>query len=282
MSAQWLWLSGRFVPEADARVPAASRSVRAGFGVFETLRVHRGRGLWLERHLARLEASATALGLWPGPLDASGTLAELCRRNGVEDAFARITLGDGFAQVSLSPLPAELEDQRSRGIRLPVVALVRALPGVKSTSRAELELAEQRSGGEALLSRARVELFETTRANFFALTDAGLETAAQADVLPGIARQVVLEIAAERGLGVREVAPRLDGREAWREAFATSSARGIRPVVELDGTPLAALPGPVTLELQRTFDGRAGLSAPVSSGGFATPRKTSATGKEPA
>ena len=81
---------------------------------------------------------------------------------------------------------------------------------------------------------------------------------------------------------LRRVAPRLDARELWKEGFATSSARGIRPVVEIDGVPLAALPGPVTLELQRAFDRRAGLSGPVSSSGIAAPRKTSATGKEPA
>jgi branched-subunit amino acid aminotransferase/4-amino-4-deoxychorismate lyase len=260
MSAAWIWHSGRFAREAEAVVPATSRSVRSGFGVFETLRVRGGRGLLLPRHLARLEASATSLGLWRGPLDAAGILAELSRRNQLDDAFARITLGDGFAHVALSPLPTELDEQRGRGLRLPVIALARALPGVKSTSRLELEIAERDAGGEALLSRSRVELLETTRANFFAVTDRGLETAAPTEVLPGIGRQLVLEIATERKLAVCTAAPRLTERERWREAFAISSARGVRPVREIDATPLAASTGPITLELQRAFDERAGRS----------------------
>jgi len=257
--AAWGWLSGRFVREQEALVPGASRSVSSGLGVFETLRVRNGQALLLARHLARLEKSATALGLWTGPFDAAGTLAELCQRNGLDDAFGRITLGEEFAHICVSPLPPDLEEQRTAGIRLPVISLTRALPGLKSTSRIELEMAERSAGGEVLLSRSRNELLETTRANFFAVSERGLETAMQLDVLPGIARQLVLEIAAKRGLAVLEAAPRLETRERWKEAFATNSPRGIRPVVEVDGAEVTRAPGPITLELQRCFDELSGL-----------------------
>lgn len=262
MSERWVWLSDRFVAEAEASVPVTSRSVRLGVGVYDTLRVTHGRAPLLERHLVRLESGARACGVWPGPRDWEGVLAELVRRNCIEEGFARITLGDGFALVSLAPLPPELEAQRSAGFRLRTETLERPLASLKGLSRLDLEIAEQRAGGEVLLVGADGRALETTRANFFAVTEAGLETAALPSVLPGVARALLMEIAAGEALAVREVAPRLSEIARWREAFTSSAPRGIRPVVAIDGHVLSSgRPGPLALHLQRALDARCGLGA---------------------
>jgi branched-chain amino acid aminotransferase len=260
MSQRWVWLSGRVVPESEALVPASSRSVRLGMGVYETMRVRAGRAPLLELHLERLEDAARALALWPGPLDWAGALAELAARNGLADAVARITLGDGFALLGIEPLPAALSAQRREGIELLTVVLERPLAGLKSTSRADLELAERRAGGEALCVSAAGSLLETTRANFFAISDAGLQTAPVPDVLPGIARALVLGIAADRGIAVTERAPALADLDTWQEAFATNASRGIRAVNAIDGRSIGTgKPGPRALELQRALDARMGI-----------------------
>src|SRR5262249_35417075 len=149
------------------------------------------------------------------------------------DGVGRITLGDGFALLALAPLPEELAVQRSRGIALPLLELVRPRAHLKSTSRLDLELAEGDAGGEGLLLDRDGRALETTRANFFAVTDRGLETAPVPDVLPGIARELLLELAAERGLEVRQTAPRLVDLARWREAFASNAPRGVRPVFSI-------------------------------------------------
>jgi branched-chain amino acid aminotransferase len=262
VSGDWVWLDGRFVLAAEARVPALSRTVRLGVGVYETIRVARGQALLLDRHLARLEAGARPLGLWPGPIEWRELVAGLARRNQLPDASARITLGDGFALLHLTPLPPDLAGQRAEGIALATATWNRPFADLKTTSRFELEQIEARAGGETLLVGSDGGVLETTRANFFAVGVAGLETAPLPDVLPGIARQVVLELAAESGLAVREVAPRIGDRALWREAFVTNAPRGVRPVVAIDAAPLASKrPGPIALRLQRALDLRSGLTS---------------------
>jgi branched-chain amino acid aminotransferase len=260
LSQRWVWLSGSFVLEIEARVPATSRSLSLGVGLFETLRFSRGRAPLLDRHLARLEASARALGLWPGALDWAGALAELARRNRLERGIARITLGDGFALLGLAPLPAELDAQRTRGIALASTRLARPLAHLKGTSRLDLELAERRAAGEVLLVSPTGSVLETTRANFFAVTELGLQTAPVPDVLPGVARELLLELARCRGLALRERAPQLADVRTWHEAFASNAARGVRPVTSIDGVAIASgRAGPLTLELQRALDERMGV-----------------------
>jgi branched-subunit amino acid aminotransferase/4-amino-4-deoxychorismate lyase len=260
LSERWVWLSGSFVLEAEAGVPATSRSLTLGVGLYETLRLSRGRAPLLERHLTRLEVSARALGLWPGSLDWAGALAELARRNRLAEGVARITLGDGFALLGLAPLPAELDAQRQRGIALASARLARPLAHLKSTSRLDLELAERRAGGEALLVGPTGSVLETTRANFFAVGEHGLQTAPVPDVLPGVARALLTELARARSMPLREQAPRLADIRVWREAFTSNAARGIRPVTSIDGVAIAmGRPGPLTLELQRALDERMGV-----------------------
>jgi branched-subunit amino acid aminotransferase/4-amino-4-deoxychorismate lyase len=262
VSARWVWLSGRFLHEAEASIPATSRSVRLGVGVYDTFRVRGGRAPLLARHLQRIERSARELDLWPGPQDWEGVLAELARRNALDDGVARLTLGDGFALLGLAPLPEELDTQRRRGIELPVLRLERPLADVKGTSRLDLEHAERRAGGEVLLLSASGSALETTRANFFAVTGTGLETAPVPDVLPGIARALLLEIALELGIGVSQRAPRLADLGTWREAFASNAPRGVRPVTAIAGAAIGdGKPGPLSLELQRRLDERSGLGA---------------------
>jgi branched-subunit amino acid aminotransferase/4-amino-4-deoxychorismate lyase len=76
-------------------------------------------------------------------------------------------------------------------------------------------------------------LLETSRANLFAVTDAGIMTARANRVLPGIGRQLVLEFARTHKIPVRAQAPRLRDWKHWRACFASNAVRGIRPVSQL-------------------------------------------------
>lgn len=87
-----VWLNGRFLDRADARVSAFDASVQHGVGLFETMLAAHGRVFRVERHLARLARSAAELGLSDSLKTAP--LAEL-----IENAVERSELAEGEARA---------------------------------------------------------------------------------------------------------------------------------------------------------------------------------------
>ena len=252
-----VWLSGRFVAEEQARVPATSLTVTAGVGLYETLRLVSGVAPLLDLHLARLHSAYAALGMRPQPHDWSRILSQLAARNRIRNGQARIVVGDGFELATCAPLPRGLAKERKQGISLETVRLERTAAALKGTSRLALWLAERSAGREVLLVSARGQVLETTRANLFVVTDRGLQTASTSQVLPGIARGLVVELAKQMGIAVQLRAPSIRERSHWHEVLVTNALRGIRPVCRIAGFEF---PPPradsVTRHLQHSLDAR--------------------------
>src|SRR3954468_16987670 len=64
-----VWLNGRLVAPEDALVPVADHGLTVGDGLFETMKVIDGQPFALTRHLARLQRTASGLGLGVPPVD---------------------------------------------------------------------------------------------------------------------------------------------------------------------------------------------------------------------
>jgi branched-subunit amino acid aminotransferase/4-amino-4-deoxychorismate lyase len=264
--ARTIWLDGRYVREDHAEVRATSRTVTAGLGLFETIRIVRGAAPLLDRHLARLVAAhreATARGVDlvdPSSRDWPHILAVLARRNHLRSGAARILIGDGFALATCDRLPRGLERERREGLALGRIRLAWPMAHLKTSSRAALVLAEASARGEVALEGPGAQLTETSRANLFVVTARGLETAAEPSALPGIAREIVLEEAHRLGIPVRLRAPRWGERGSWHEVFTANALRGIRPVRSIDAHAFP-LPGArsITSRLSRRLDRHMGL-----------------------
>ena len=251
----YVWLSGRFVPEPEARVPAGSRALLLGMGLYESIRISGGVPPLLDQHLERLGTAAERWGLKLGGFDWASILTELAERNQLSQGRARITLAEDFTLITCRALPAELEREQREGIELATEVLERPLAEAKSTSRFALEVAERQIGGEALLTTVDGRVLETTRANFFAVRAGQLWTAPPPRVLPGIARALVLAAARDAGIAVIEQPPVLAERDHWQECFVTNAIRGVRPVATIDALALARpIPGGLTRRMQAEMD----------------------------
>lgn len=276
-----IWAGGRLRTPDEPVLTAVDHGVTVGDGVFETCAVHDGQAFALTRHLARLEASASGLGLPPLPLDevreaVHATLAAAGGRAG----RLRITVTGGPGPMGSQRLAAS--EQRpvvvvvagpgaatdvSRAVRVPWVRNERSpLAGLKTTSYGEnvVALARARAQGadEALLADTRGRLSEGTGSNVFVETGGELLTPSLATgALAGITRALLLEWGSAAGLPVREARTDelpwevLDDVLAGRAHLAlTGSIRNVTPVVRLDGTDLSA--GPLCREAQRVFAAR--------------------------
>jgi branched-chain amino acid aminotransferase len=239
-------MDGSLVAASAATVSLVERGVQSGVGVFETLAVRSGRPVDLPEHLARLARSAGALSI---ALPAAGALEE-----GVGAVAARVPSGHGWLKVVAfrgsswaafgGSSPPEEEGAPCRALVLPWRRDRRdPLAGIKSTSYAGfirgLEFAEARGADEGLFTNDRGHLTEGCTSNLFAIRGRALFTPAVSDgILEGITRAKVLQAARGLGLSVHEGKLRLPRLLGADEAFVSSSTRGVRPLVAVDGRPI--------------------------------------------
>src|ERR1022692_3092308 len=100
-----IYLDGRFVDEADAKVSVFDHGLLYGDGVFEGIRLYGGNVFRLEQHLERLENSAQAI-LLHLPLKRQELIratCETCRVNGLSDAYIRLVVTRGVGDLGLAP-----------------------------------------------------------------------------------------------------------------------------------------------------------------------------------
>ena len=139
-------------------------------------------------------------------------------------------------------------------------ALASISGAVIAAGRVEVEsrdqVVEHFDGGTvgAILVRDGLAL-EGGRSNLFTVLGGVVRThPASNQILPGITRAMILELAAERGCEVREVATPVDALADASEAFMTGSSTELKSVVRIDGRPVGdGAPGPVARELYGAF-----------------------------
>jgi branched-chain amino acid aminotransferase len=275
-----VWVDGRVLAADEPCLPASDRGFLFADSVYETIRTYDRRVFLLGDHLDRLRRSAEALFL---PILYSDeeltavaqTLLEEWPQGHEASVRIVITRGDGGSGLSLPepqrprlvvlcrPLPAVPPDLYEGGVAaaLPDAAThkISAIPSyVKSGSYLAniLALREARAKGgfEALLRGPDGSFSEGTTSNFFVVKDSVLRTPTVSHILPGITRALVLAVAAEAGLSVREEALWDADLAGADEMFLTSSIKEIVPVISVDGAPVGdGVRGPVTTRLQARF-----------------------------
>ena len=168
--------------------------------------------------------------------------------------------GQVYIAISpLLPLPRELYE---KGVHVETTELQREHPRLKSTafiSRSDSERRHIAQEGifEALLVKEGT-ILEGMTSNFFYVGQVSnlphLGTASN-DILLGITRETVLDIARSRGLTVTYEPLKLEQLKEISEAFITSSSRGVVPVIQIDDVMVGeGSPGPITREFMSAYD----------------------------
>ena len=272
-----IWLNGRLVSRADALVSVFDAGFVLGDGVWEGLRLHKGRLLFLEAHLDRLFASAAAIGLdmKMTRADFVAALDATCVANGMTDgAHLRlmVTRGEKKAAnqdprnalgrptvVILAEYKQPAPALRTAGLRLHTASIRTTPPHmfdmrINSHSRLPLILAlnEAIAAGvdEALMLDPAGNIASCNATNFFWVKDGELRTSSGAFCFNGITRANVLAVARDAGLSVVEGDFAPDDLIDASEAFVTGTFGGLTPVAAIDGRALPQpLPGPMTARL---------------------------------
>ncbi len=276
-NSAYVILNGELVAADEARVPADDRGFLYGDSVFTTLRCYGGVPFRLERHCARLNASLTSpvVGIKYEVNEATlrKDIARLVELNDCPDVVARfqVTRGRGAGPLPpANPTPTTLltvqpyspkESLYTRGASL-IVSSVRRDPdgelgkhklGSYFSSLLARRVAAAASADDAIICDTDGNYLECASSNIFAVAEGVLITPdVTENLLPGLARETVLECVADLGLEVRLERLTAEIAESAEELFITNSILEVVPVTRVENKEYSA-PGPITTELMRAY-----------------------------
>jgi branched-subunit amino acid aminotransferase/4-amino-4-deoxychorismate lyase len=225
-------------------------AVAHGLGLFETMLLTRGYIVMPEEHLARMSRSCESLGFPPPDEELFRSEVRRAAEGADDEAALRVLyVASSASEWTLAaeshPIPPLTLARREHASAITLdSSFARALPEHKMTSYAAcvigLRKAAAVGANEALFVNGDGVL-EGTATNVFAVTKDSLITAS-ANVLPGIVRAWVLEIAHTNRIAIEERAPAIDELRAG--AFLTGSLTGVVALESIDGVPCEA-PGEI-------------------------------------
>jgi D-alanine transaminase len=270
-----VYLNGEFLPLEQARVSVLDRGFIFGDGVYEVIPVYSRRPFRLREHLARLRRSLEAVRIANPMSDAEWIrlVEEMVGRGATEDQSLYLQVTRGVARrdhafpagakptvfMMTGPLVTPAREAVERGVAAVSASDFRWLRcDVKATSLLAncllRQLAADAGAQETVLFRDGY-LTEGAASNVFAVRS-GVVLAPPKDhlVLPGITYDVVLELAAERGIPVEVRKVSEEETRGADELWLTSSAKEVLAVATLDGRPIGeGRPGAVFRTIYEAF-----------------------------
>ena len=282
-----VYLNGSLVPRSEARISVFDHGFLYGYGLFETMRAYQGKIFLLERHINRLLSSAKVVGLSNSlaGVDLAKACMDTLKANNLEDARLRLTITGGEADAfpwadtgstpavvitvrPYTPFPVEKYEQ---GFRVGIASVRRCrqskLSQIKSTSYLISVLAKREAAAqgldEALLLNDDGFIAEGGSSNVFFVRSSRLVTPSEGSgILPGLTRDVVIELADELDISVTEGTVGMAIIRQCDEAFLTSSTVEIMPMVTASDESGRTVkigtgkPGPITLQLMAAYKDR--------------------------
>ncbi len=281
-----VWMDGVPVDPHEARISIFDRGFLYGQAVFETLRTYGGRIWRPEAHMERLFRSATTARV-PISIEAHALVDELTsvyRASGLDEATLRMSLtagqGETFGSSWLTwpapsgedspprritwaaPIPAFPSRMRTDGL---TAITVRAEPGSGLLGTAKTHaylmsivsrgLAKDAGADDAVIVGLDGHVREASSANvFLVFGDSWVTPPVDDGALAGVTRESLMEALSRVGSPVT-VRP-VSSSELHRadEVVVTSSVRGLRSVVRIDGRAVGSgRPGPKAAQAEKDF-----------------------------
>ncbi len=251
-----VWMNGRIVPQAKARVPAASLGLQHGFGFFETIRSLAGRQPLLERHLARFERSWKELFALPGPgVDWREVIGRVLAANGLEKESAAVKILAAFGTrrqppydynlvVTAGPYVHRLKALDAEGLDLVTYFHPRESPLAAHKSlnylyyRRAGEWAAENGGHEALVLNSDGTVSETNTAGLLVIRGKKVILPLSGASLPSVMTAAAAGVLQQMGYTVEKKSLAPEALHGADGVFLANALMGMVPARSLDGRSL--------------------------------------------
>ncbi len=255
---KYCYLNGQVLSEEDARISILDIGLLRGFGIYEAMAAHNGTIFRYDDHITRFQKSAAFLRIdMPHTTDEiQQIILNLVEKNGLAHRRVNIKciLTGGHAHngieytgttptfyVFIEEWKALDASYYSAGAHLMTHEHLRQYPQYKTTNYITAVLLQKEMKGSGALEILYVwknEVLECATSNFFIIKNGTLITARE-NILTGVTRNVVIELATKAGYPVEERVYTQD--ELWNadECFLTSSFKDVVPVVTIDTHTIA-------------------------------------------
>jgi branched-chain amino acid aminotransferase len=275
-----IWLDGKLVDEADAKISVFDHGLLYGDGVFEGIRVYSGKIFELDAHIRRLYQSAKVIRL-EIPISQNKMVSateKTVEANGVIDGYIRLVVTRGVGNLGLNPFVCERsivfiiadniqlypEELYETGMKVISATTVRnhplaIPPQVKSLNYLNNILAKiealDSNVPEAIMYNHEGYVAEATGDNVFIVRNGVIYIPpVEAGALEGITRGVVIRLAREESIEVVEKNLTRFDLYVCDEFFLTGTAAEVIGVVEIDGRVIGdGAPGSITKLLRKRF-----------------------------
>lgn len=271
------YLNGKMVPVSQARISISDYGFLFGYGVFGGMRAYKGKVFRLDTKLNRIKESAEKLGIATDIDTYKSAVVDTIRANNVQEALVRITVSSGEGPASpdpqsckeptivitateYTPFPPETYEKGFRG----VVSSIRRnsqspASGMKTLNYLESTLARQEAraanADQAIQLNEKGKIAEASTGNLFLVKDNILKTPkADSGIIPGIVREVILELAPQLNIKAIETDIELDKLFSADEAFLTNVLMEVMPLVSVDGRDIGTgKPGDISRRLLKAY-----------------------------
>ena len=277
-----VWINGELLPRVDAKISVLDSGFILGDGVWEGLRVHKGKIAFLETHLDRLEEGAKALDYDLGLTreEITRALYDTLDANGMREGdgvHIRLMTTRGLKatpyqdpRVTISPativvLPEWKQPDPSvaeKGLRLFTVHVRRGYPDVqdqKLNSHSKINCitaciqATKAGADEALMLDPHGFVATCNSTHFFIVRKGEVWTSTGDYCLGGVTRGVIIDLCRDAGIPVFEKNFTLAQVYSAEESFTTGTFAGLVPVIEVDGRKISDERGPIVEQLQALY-----------------------------
>ncbi|CAN7431316.1 D-amino-acid transaminase [Rhizobium sp. LjRoot30] len=273
------YVNGRYLPHSDAAVHIEDRGFQFADGVYEVCEVRHGVIVDLTRHLERLERSLgeIRITLTMSRTALSQVIREVLRRNRVKNGLFYLQVTRGAARrdhvfpaegtpatvvvTAKSTDPSIIARKNANGIKaitLPDnrwdrvdIKTVGLLPNALARQQAK-----EAGAQEAIYVDPNGMVTEGAATNVWIVDHEGVLRTRPADhgILRGITRTTLMDIAAAKGITIREEAFSVEEMLAAREVFITAATSICFPIVEIDGRTIAnGHPGGMSQKIREAF-----------------------------